>query len=261
LISRAGYPDLSVWAETCALNNQPPNCTNVQAGKQYCVPHQTWTPSPPGYELTRSYLPTILPNILPTSSAIAYYTVVPDDNITSVVLKTGVSLRTLCSMNNPDPINCAGCNLDGPTGHWGCAPRLAVGAKIKIPGPTETPTITPTLTGSETATPTPQYPPPQLVSPTNGSSVSGIPLLVWLPAGILLPGEEYLVLVTDASSGMTREFFTEATSVRLPTDMQPSSGTTHTVNWRVGVARQGDSGTYILIGDPSVINSFSWQGG
>jgi len=164
-------------------------------------------------------------------------------------------------MNNPDPINCGGCNLDGPTGHWGCAPRLVVGAKIKIPGPTPTPTITPTLTGSETATPTPPYPAPQLVSPSNGSTVSGIAQLVWLPAGILLPGEQYLVLVTDATTGATREFDAEATSVRLPADMQPPSGQTHTINWRVGIARQGDNQAYILIGDLSVIYSFSWQGG
>src|SRR5947209_12215774 len=100
--------------------------------------------------------------------SITTYVIKKGDTITSLQLDLGVTLRQLCDLNHPDPINCGGCNIDAPIGQQGCRPLLREGATIRIPGPTPTPTITPTLTGSETATPTPPYAAPQILSPSQG---------------------------------------------------------------------------------------------
>ncbi len=257
-ITRAGYADASVLPETRRLNDMCANCNDVQAGKTYCVPRPTPTPSPQGYDLTQTERAAVLTN-LSQNRTIATYTVVEGDTITSVVLKTRATLREICELNNPDPVNCAGCHFDAPVGNWGCRPTLKVGAQIKIYGPTPTPSITPTLTGSETATPTPIYPAPRLDTPSRDSTVSGPVQLVWLPVGILQPDEFYLVLVSDMTAKATRQFEATAESYPLPADMMPADNQQHIVNWRIVVARKAPDGTYIQVGQPSVIYTFTWR--
>jgi hypothetical protein len=260
LLTRAGYADFSPWADFCTLNGMASGCTNIVAGKEYCVPRQTATPTPPGYEMTAAAQFTALGNLVgPQNRPTAMYTVVEGDNIMVVQIKTGASLRELCELNNPSPINCGPCQIDKPIGQQGCKPVLVLGAQIKIYGPTPTPTITPTLTGSETATPTPPYPKPRIVAPINGETVIGPVQLVWVTASLLQPDERYLVLMTDMTSGKSYEFESDSTSLRLPENIQPVDGKPHTINWQVGVARQNEEGAYIQVGNPSVIYTFIWQ--
>src|SRR5260221_8277008 len=47
ILTRAGYHDFSPWADFCALNGMASGCTAIVAGKEYCVPRPTVTPTPP----------------------------------------------------------------------------------------------------------------------------------------------------------------------------------------------------------------------
>ncbi|MEP7286755.1 MAG: hypothetical protein ABI947_13425 [Chloroflexota bacterium] len=260
LITKAGYADLSVLPAVRAENNICPSCNDIQVGQTYCIPLPTATPTAQGAEATIAAQQTALGSLPTKISATTTYTVVENDNIIAIQIKTGATLHELCELNNPDPINCGGCQIDKPIGQQGCRPPLRLGAIIKIPGPTPTPTITPTLTGSETATPTPPYPSPIVVSPAQGAKVAGASLqLVWLTSGILHPDESYLVLMTDVTNGSNHQFETQATSLRLPANMQPTDGKPHTFNWQVGVARKSADGVYVQEGEMSLIYTFTWQ--
>ncbi|SRR5581483_3110517 len=260
LLYNGGYGVLApgLLEEFRRMNNMPAGSNVITAGETYCVPRPTPTPSPPGLEATQTKQCLEL-GCGNTTIATTTYTVVEGDTIISVQLKTGATLRQLCDLNSPSPLNCAGCNIDKPIGEQGCRPLLRVGDALKVPGPTPTPTITPTLTGSETATPTPPYGPPTLVAPINGSTQAGLIQLVWLPVGILQPDEQYLVVLTDITSGKSWEFETQATSYRLPIEMKPTDGQPHTINWRVGVARKSPEGAYVVTAPMSLIYTFIWQ--
>jgi hypothetical protein len=263
LLYKGGYAVFSpgLLEQFRQMNNMPAGSNNITAGQTYCVPKQTPTPAPAGFDATRTAQARELPSLIASTkiTSTTTYTVVEGDNIISVQLKTGATLRELCDLNSPSPLNCAGCNIDKPIGEQGCRPLLHVGDSLKIPGPTPTPTITPTLTGSETATPTPLYGAPTLVAPISGSTESGLVQLVWLPVGILQPDEQYLVVLTDTTGGKSWEFETQATSYRLPAEMMPTDGKPHTVNWRVGVARKSAEGAYLVTGKMSLIYTFTWQ--
>ncbi len=265
LLYRGGYGNYSqaLAEEFRRINNMPSGSNNIQANQTYCIPGPTPTPTPPGFGETRTAIARELPSLIPQTriAAITEYVIKQGDTILSLQFNLGVTLRDLCELNHPDPINCGGCNIDAPIGQQGCRPLLREGAKIRVPGPTPTPTITPTLTGSETATPTPSYGAPKIVSPISGATVSGTVQLVWLPVAILQPDEKYLVVLTDATTNQTWEFETQATSYRLPTEMIPTDGRPHTINWRVAVARlSADGNAYLIIGRQSLIYTFTWQG-
>lgn len=257
LIFRAGYANLSPLPAVRQLNGLPPNSNAIQVGQQICIPRPTATPTPLGGEHTATARAREL--ALPTRAfAISTYVIRSNDNITSIQLNTGASLRDICELNDPTVINCAGCNLDRPIGEQGCRPIVRAGQTINVPGPAPTATITPTLTGNETATPTPAFAMPRLVSPVNRATESGAVQLVWLPVGLLQPDEFYLVMWTDMATGQTWQARTPINSFRLPMSLEPADGQTHTINWQVGVAREGADGSYVLISPMSLIYSFTW---
>src|SRR5260221_10608140 len=119
MIIKSGYANLDVLREVRRQNNLCTNCNDVQVGQTYCIPRQTPTASPPGYPATLAKQTQELPNLVTNNQTTGYYTVVEGDTITSVVLKTRVSLREICQLNNPDPVNCALCQFDAPVGNWG----------------------------------------------------------------------------------------------------------------------------------------------
>lgn len=259
LIFRAGYPDLAPLPTVRELNGLPPGSNDISVGQEYCIPRPTATPTPEGGEATATARAREL--ALPTRVfTIRQYTVRANDNITSIQLNTGASLRELCELNDPTVLNCAGCALDKPIGEQGCRPLVREGQALNVPGPAPTATITPTLTGSETPTPTPVFALPRLVSPVNSSTESGQVQLVWLPVGILEPGQFYLVMWTDLTTGQTWQGHTTASSYRLPQEQIPTDGQPHIVNWQVGVAQDGPDG-YILLSPMSLIYTFTWVGG
>jgi hypothetical protein len=262
LLAKGGYNNFSppLVQAFRDVNNMPENSNNIVAGEKYCVPQPTPTPTPPGYEATQTQQCKEL-GCETKIAFVATYTIKEGDTITSLQLELGVTLRQLCELNHPDPINCGGCDIDKPIGQQNCRPVLRTGDVIRIPGPTPTPTITPTLTGSETATPTPPYSGPRLVEPVNGAALAGGVMLRWLPVGILQPDEAYLVLLSDATAQPphTWEFETQATSLRLPADIQPTDGQPHTFNWQVMAARKTPDGAYVVVGRKSVIYTFTLQ--
>lgn len=258
LAQKAGYRDLGILDVIRQDNNIEGN--NISVGQNICVRQPSPTPTPTNYEKTLTAVPSIFQTFATRVMAFATYVIVAGDDITGIVFKTGVSLRVLCELNNPDPLNCGGCNLDAAPGQYGCRPIVVKGKSLRIPGPTQTPSITPTLTGSETATSTPAYDAPNLVSPVMDATVTGTVQLTWLPtSGLLKPDEFYLVVWTDINSGQTLEPTTTATSLRLPAEMEPHDGQPHRINWRVSVARQTADGNFLQISPPSVIYSFDWQ--
>lgn len=258
LIFRAGYADLSPLPAVRDLNGLPPGSNYISAGTEYCIPRPTATPTPEGGEATATARAREL--ALPTRVfTIRQYTVRANDNITSIQLNTGATLRELCELNDPTVLNCAGCALDKAIGEQGCRPLVREGQALNVPGPAPTATITPTLTGSETPTPTPVFALPRLVSPVNNSTESGQVQLVWLPVGILEPGQFYLVMWTDLTTGQTWQGHTAINSYRLPAEVTPQDGQAHTINWQVGVAQEGTDG-YVLLSPMSLIYTFTWMG-
>ncbi|MDW8300221.1 MAG: LysM peptidoglycan-binding domain-containing protein [Anaerolineae bacterium] len=263
LLARSGlYQEASpaLLAAFRELNGMPLNSNNIQAGNTYCVPLPTPTPTPLGYEATQTAVARELPELAVRVFAEATYVVREGENITTVQLNSGATLRELCAMNPPTVLNCTGCDLTKPIGAQGCRPIVVVGQALKIPGPTHTPTITPTRSGLETATPTPPYGAPRLVSPLHQAEVRGDVQLIWLPVTILQPDEFYLIVWSDMTRQLTWQHTTRATSFRLPRELTPPSGTTHVINWQVGVARQQADGSYLVVSPWSLIHSFTWQG-
>lgn len=259
LAYRAGYNDWSVLPAIRELNGMCATCNDVQVGREYCVPRPTATPTPPGGEATAAARGTELAALPTRGYSIVKYKIQSDDNIISIQIRTGASLADICRLND-GVINCAGCDLTKPIGEQGCRPIVVEGAEINVPGPPPTATITPTLTGLETATPTPVYAAPRVISPVNNEVKRGIVQLLWLPAGVLQPDEFYLVVWSDQASGQTRQQETKSTSYRLPETFEPPPGETHTLFWRVSVARRAEDGSYIVVSPEGLIYTFLWQG-
>lgn len=255
LIFRAGYGEpYTVIDAVKALNGLTSN--NIREGQQLCIPQRTATPTPQGYEATDIAQRTLFPEQVGPVVTMTY-TVKKGDDLLTILINSGVSLRMLCSLNQPaDLLNCAGCNLDSPD-KPGCRPLLREGQLLYIPGPTPTPTITPTLTRSETPTPTPGHTALTPFSPTLGKKVSGPADLIWMPNGILEPDEYYLVRWSDATTGYTQEARVRVPTYQLPPEYQPVNGETHTINWRVWIARDAN-GSDLLISPDSVIYTFQW---
>jgi len=263
LLARSGlYREASpaLLAAIRELNGMPPNSNNIQAGSTYCIPLPTPTPTPLGYEATQTVVARELPDLSVRVFAEATYVVREGENITTVQLNSGATLRELCAMNPPTVLNCTGCDLTKPIGAQGCRPIVVVGQSLKIPGPTPTPTITPTRSGLETATPTPPYGAPRLVSPLHQAEVRGDAQLIWLPVAVLQPEEFYLIVWSDVTRQQTWQHTTRATTFRLPRDLMPPVGSAHLINWQVGVARLHSDGSYLVISPWSLIHSFTWQG-
>lgn len=263
LIARGGYagteitPDLV--AVTRALNGLSSN--DIQAGQQYCIPQRTPTPTPQGYDVTQTAVARELPDLPMSVAIVATYVVKEGENITTVQLNSGATLREICALNPPDKINCAGCDVTKPIGLQGCRPIVVVGRSLNVPGPTLTPTISPTPSGLETATPTPGYVMPNIASPANGASVRGPVQLVWLPVTVLQPDEFYLVVWSDMTRQITHQYVTRASTFRISRRWQPPTGASHAVNWQVGVAKRApDGGSYILVSPLSLIHTFNWVG-
>ncbi|RMF50223.1 MAG: LysM peptidoglycan-binding domain-containing protein [Chloroflexota bacterium] len=263
LLARSGlYREASpaLLAAMRELNGLPVGSNNIQAGNTYCIPLPTATPTPLGYEATQTVVARELPDLAQRIFAEATYIVREGENITTVQLNSGATLREICAMNPPTVINCTGCDLTKPIGAQGCRPIVVVGQALKVPGPTPTPTITPTRSGLETATPTPPYGAPRIVSPAQGAVVSGIAQLIWLPVALLQPDEFYLIVWSDMTRQQTWQHATRATTFRLPIALAPPSGAAHLINWQIGVAREQADGSYLIISPWSAIHSFTWQG-
>jgi hypothetical protein len=252
LIYRAGYATLDVLEEVRRVNNISGN--NIRVGQQVCIPAFTMTPAPTDYGPTASAIAKFQEQTGPLVTAT--YIVKKDDTVLGIMFGKGLSLRMLCSLNQPyDLINCAGCNLDSDTP--GCRPALREGQVLYVPGATPTPTITPTLTRSETPTATPGYAALRPIAPTMNTTLAGPALLMWMPAGVLQPDEFYLVAWYNAATGVTQSARVRESTFRLPLDQQPTDGDAHLINWQVWVARDS-GGQDVLLSPQGAIYTFMW---
>jgi hypothetical protein len=169
----------------------------------------------------------------------------------------------ILSMNNPQ-LNWGGCNFTLLSGGPDCRPNLQPDQCINVPLPTPTPAPTQTPSGDETATPTPTFAPPRIVSPQEGVTLSaGRVSLSWATAGILAPDETYLIEVVDRT--LNSEPWVRTTrshSIPLDESLIPTSGSTHTIEWRVTVVQEtpGDeANTVQFVGGSGNWHTFYWQ--
>jgi hypothetical protein len=166
----------------------------------------------------------------------------------------------IISQLNPD-VPFFGCNFEIPSGGPDCVISIQIEQEINVPAPSPTPTLSPTPDGNETATPTPTYVAPMAVFPPNGGIAQpGRLRLQWVSAGVLKPGEVYLVYVKNATAGgQINAFTTRSTTYQLPADLIPRDGQTNEFEWWVTVGRQNDDGLYEDISGLPDVQTFQWQ--
>jgi hypothetical protein len=258
------YTDYRIIDEVLRLN---PHIVSIDrlpgAGSTILIPRPTPTPLPEGFDLTLTADPSIFETVNAPTPELLIGQVEVREGITMIGIaqEYETTLRVLSDLN-PD-IAFINCDFSNPSGGEGCNVPLSVGQIVNVPAPTPTPTLSPTFSGSETPTPTPTYSSPNIIFPPNGADLTGgvIPLQ-WLSAGILQPGEQYLVQVEDTTSGATHLDVTRATSYTLPGALTPTDGQPHTIRWRVGIAALNAEGTaYRFIGADPAWQSFTWRVG
>lgn len=245
--------------------NSMSSVNNLIAGQTLLIPRPTPTPIPQGVELTQAVIATrggnpIYDNI-PTETLFDCYTVQEGQTVVEIISRfPPLTLETICQMNQ-DNFSCFGCDFEQPSGGPNCAPQLSIGQCVTVPLPTLTPTLSPTPDGNETATPTPTYRAPiQVYPPDGGLAPAAIIELQWVGVGRLARSEYYLVEVTDITSGASPSYLTtKTTSIRLPIELIPTDGQTHTISWTVRVAIQNENGVFAPIGAAGVSRTFQWQ--
>ncbi len=128
---------------------------------------------------------------------------------------------------------------------------LTIGQSLRIPIlVTLTPTLTPTGGPDSTATPSPTYSAPSLLSPSNGESVSRSDTVVlqWVTMHPLAANENYVVVIRNADTGEESRFFTRANSLHLPVQFQPGLAQALHIEWQVGVVAGSSAGAAVLSG-------------
>lgn len=196
--------------------------------------------------------------ILASGATVGCYEVQEDDSLVSIAANYNTTLEILSQLNTD--LNWFGCVFSEPSGGPQCNPTIQIAQCINVPQPTPVPSNTPTPSGNETATPTPIYPVPRMIYPTNNSNVPpGGFDLQWVGVVGLSAVDEYLVEVSDITSGQKLLQVTSATSFTLPDSFAPVDGQPHTIQWSVSVARKNESGVYGYVGESGVFKTFQWM--
>lgn len=260
-----GYDyELDVAQEVVDLNE---NMTSIDflppVGSTILIPRPTATATPENMEATQETLATIGVDEssgapLAQGATVGCYEVQEDDSLVSIAAEYDTTLEILSQLNTD--LNWFGCEFTQPSGGPQCSPNIQIGQCINVPQPTPIPTNTPTPSGNETATPTPTYPAPRMLYPTNNSTVPpGKFDLQWVAVTGLTEGDQYLVELTDTTNGQKVLQVTDATSFTIPDSFIPADGQPHTIEWRVSVARQNESGVYGYIGGQGDWKTFQWM--
>ena len=258
-----GY-ELNVAQQVVALND---NMTSVDflppVGSTILIPRPTSTATPEGSEATQVVLATIGVDdssgaLLTSGSTVGCYMVEEDDSLVSIAAEYDTTLEILSQLNTD--LNWFGCEFDQPSGGPQCNPTIQIGQCINVPQPTPIPTFTSTPSGNETATPTPTYPAPRMLYPVNGVVVPpGKFDLQWVAVTGLTDGDEYLVEITDVTSGQKVLQVTDSTTFTMPDNLVPSDSQPHSIQWRVSVARRNEAGVYGYIGGTGEWRTFEWM--
>lgn len=265
IIQLYGYDyDINVINEVVRLNDSITNADFLPPpGTQILIPRQTPTPIPAGAEITSTADAAIgatrLGDITVAGvSNFGCHIVEEDQTLVEIVLTYNTTLEIISQLNRD--LTWAGCNFTEYSGGPRCNPIIIPGQCINVPLPTLTPTPSPTPNGSETPTAIPTYLQPKAVYPAHNQVVPAAPFrLQWVSAGILRAEENYLVEVTDTTTGAKWTQITRETSILLPETLIPSDGQPHLFQWYVAVARPNEQGVYGFISGSSEIHAFQWQ--
>lgn len=265
IIQKFGYRDYAVIDEIVQMNENVPNPNLLPGeGSVILVPRPTatampadFTPLPVPPALAERIVPTSPDTGLNYDTEIAEHEVVAGQTVIDIVIQHDTTLE-IVSILNPD-ISFARCDFGLRSGGPECNPLLNVGQIVRVPAPTLTPTMSPTFSGRETATPTPTWMAPRVVSPAQDSVLPPTAIrLQWLSVGLLPTGDVYLVQISD-ESGVVHNAVTRDTSLLLPESMAPAGGSPRDLTWTVSVARADENGVYRIISAyPSPIR-FRWN--
>jgi len=260
-----GYDyELNVAQQVVDLNENMSSIDFLPAvGSTILIPRPTVTSTPVGLEATQQILETLdIDNSsgasLASGSSVGCYEVQEDDSLVSIATDYNTTLEILSQLN-PD-LNWFGCEFIQPSGGPSCNPTIQIAQCINVPQPTPIPTFTLTPSGLETATPTPTYPAPRMLYPVNNVVVPpGRFDLQWVGVAGLTTGDEYLVEITDTTSGQKLLQVTESTSFTMQDSFVPTDGQAHTIQWRVSVARKNEAGVYGYVGGTGEWRVFEWM--
>mgnify|MGYP001552258894 CR=1 FL=1 len=258
-----GY-ELDVAQEVVDLNE---NMTSIDflppAGSTILIPRPTSTATAIGAEATADTLADIGVDTtsgapLAQGSTVGCYEVQEDDSLVSVASEYNTTLEIISQLN-PE-LSWFGCDFTLPSGGLSCNPTIQIGQCINVPQPTPMPTSTSTPSGNETATPTPTYPAPRMVYPSNNSIVpAGQFDLQWVAVSGLQDSDEYLVEITDTTTGQKTLQVTSATAFTMPETFVPTDGQPHLIEWRVSVTRKNEQGVYGYVGGQGGWLRFQWM--
>lgn len=257
-----GY-ELGVAQQVVALNENMSSIDFLPAvGSTILIPRPTSTATPEGLSATETALEdlgfdTTAGPPLASGSLVGCYEVLEDDSLVSIASDYDTTLEILSQLNTD--LSWFGCDFTQPAGGPQCNPTIQIGQCINVPQPTPVPSNTPTPSGDETATPTPIYPAPRMLYPVNGIVVPpGRFDLQWIAVAGLREGDDYLVEITDVTSGQKLLQVTQSTTFTMPESFVPSDGQSHTIQWRVSVARQNDAGVFGYAGGEGNWRAFEW---
>ncbi len=268
LITRYGYKPLDRDAieQVIELNQNVPDADTLPGvGTVILVPRPTATPFPIGFEMTATAdaeLGTVTRGgiTLAAAAELICHEVRGGETFIEIALKYGLTVEIIAKLN--PTINTIGCDFAQPGGGSDCNPLISIGQCVTVPGPTPIPTHTPTPSGLETATPTPTPPPPQMLAPVDGALLPAepTPILYWLSARPLQPGETYMVILHDPVTSEEELHVTRANALSLPQDWAAAVGDLREIYWRVNVVRRTEEGTYAFVSDFPPIRTFFWEG-
>jgi LysM repeat protein len=229
IIQFFGYRDLAVVPELLLINGMASVNTPLHEGQILLIPRQTPTPGP-------SATPTILgtapgPTQDYTGCSPSKRCTSPDGQYWIHDVKPGdtiVSIAFAYNSRQQDIFAANGLNASS---------LISLGQKLKIPIlVTLTPTLTPTGSLDSTATPTPTLSPPSLLAPANNATIAhGQPVILqWATVHPLDGPQNYLVLVTNLSTGDEFRAVTRANIYHLPEDkLQPGIGQSARFEWQI----------------------------
>lgn len=260
IVRDLGHRSLAVMDEVVALNPNVPSVDRLPPpGSIILVPRPTPTATPPGGEITATFLAQFPSSPTPELQLITHI-VETGQTIVGIIAQYDVPMYLLRELNPWPSVDWTSCDPAIPSGGEDCNPVLSVGQEILVPAPTATPTLSPTPSGSETPTPTPTYAPPALLWPSPGDIIQGGPLtLRWVSAGMLQPDEYYQVTLTDHTASTVFTDFTRANSLALPVAIQPGDAVSHDITWRVEVVRVQADHAAVLITFPGEERPFQWR--
>ncbi len=265
IIQQYGYRSFDVIEEIVRLNENVVSANLLPGeGSVILIPRPSATPVPADFTPLPAP-PARFEGIAPTSpatglnytAAINEHVVVAGQTVVDIVVQHNTTLE-IVSILNPE-ITFAGCDFGVASGGPNCNPFLSVGQTVRVPAPTPTPTLSPTFSGAETATPTPTWMPPRVISPPQDSILPATTFrLQWLSVGVLAPGEMYLVQLSD-ESGVVHNAVTLETSLMLPEALVPTDGVAREMSWTVSVARANAEGVYEIVGGYPRPRRFRWN--